>query len=63
LELAKAYSGLNQKDKALKALRQAVSNGLSNASAIEDDPDFGALKGDPEYQRIIDGMKKGGEQG
>lgn len=66
LELAKAYSGLNQKDKAIEALKKAVSNGLdgpNSARAIEDDPDFGALKGDPEYQRIIDGMKKGGERG
>ncbi|HEY6331402.1 MAG TPA: hypothetical protein VI756_18900 [Blastocatellia bacterium] len=63
LELAKAYAGLNQKDKALDALKKAVSNGLSNASAIEDDPDFGSLKNDPEYQRIIDGMKKGGDRG
>jgi len=63
LELAKAYTGWNQKGKAIEALKRAVANGFKDASAIERDPDFEPLRSDPEYKSIVSSLAGSGEPG
>ncbi len=52
------YSLLGEKQKALGWLRRAVELGNHNYPWFERDRNFDKLRGDPEYQRIMEGVRQ-----
>jgi len=52
-QLARAYARKGDKGKTLKALQAAVSRGFRDGAALEKNPDFKAVTGDPAFQRIL----------
>ncbi len=51
--LACDYSLLGEKDKALKALGDAVAAGLTNADQMRDDTDLANIREEPEYKKLF----------
>lgn len=58
LLLAETRVAEGNKKQALKDLREAVKRGLKNPEVLERDPDLQPLRADPEFQKIVEGMKK-----
>jgi len=56
-DLACAYSRLKEKNKALAALKKAVDNGYADLHSLESDPDLDFIRAEPEFQRILAGLK------
>jgi dienelactone hydrolase len=55
---AEAYAASGNKKDALKSIREALRRGLKNPDAIEKDRNLEALRTDPEFQKLVAGMKK-----
>ncbi|MGI9103251.1 MAG: tetratricopeptide repeat protein [Terriglobales bacterium] len=58
LLLAEVRVALGDKKRALQAIERAVHTGQIDAAALEQDRDLAPLFGDPEFQRIIGGLKQ-----
>jgi tetratricopeptide (TPR) repeat protein len=56
--LASAYSLNNEKEKALRALRQAVEKGFSDGEQLEKDVSFDPIREEREFKAILEGLKK-----
>lgn len=56
--LACVYSRLGEKKDALRALEAAVRNGVRDSGVIGSDPDLEAIRREPAYIRLLEGMKK-----
>jgi len=54
--LASAYAMEGQRNDALKWLRRAIELGNENKAWFERDPNWNSMRGDPEYQQIIDSI-------
>ena len=52
-ELAKAFTKLGDKKRALRALESAVAKGLKRASLLTDSPEFEPLQGEPRFQALV----------
>jgi len=59
-QLACAYSAAGDKKNALEKLRKAVETGSVRLSTIENAKSLDSLRADPEYKKVIEGMKKTG---
>ncbi|MGH9495094.1 MAG: TPR end-of-group domain-containing protein, partial [Candidatus Sulfotelmatobacter sp.] len=57
LLLAETHAQTGKKKQAISDLQQAVHRGLKDSEAIESNPRFEALKPDPEFQKLIAGLK------
>jgi predicted esterase len=57
LELARAYAGRKEKQKAIDSLKRAVANGLTDPTAIETQADFASLSAEPEFKTILTDLK------
>jgi predicted esterase len=57
LELARAYAGHKEKQKAIDSLKRAVVNGLTDPTAIENQADFANLSAEPEFKAIVTDLK------
>jgi len=55
--LASAYAMEGEREEALKWLRRALELGNHNRAWFEKDKNWDALRGDPEYQQIIQSIK------
>jgi hypothetical protein len=55
--LGRALALKKDKGKALEALQNAVAAGFRDRSALEREKAFDVLREDPDYQRIVEGMK------
>ena len=51
--LACSYAMLNQKVEAFEALHRALALGYADLDFLLSDPDLAALRGHPEFQRIV----------
>ena len=49
---------LNDRSRALDALKRAVEKGFKDAAALERDKDLDALRDDPAYKQIVEELKK-----
>ena len=58
LNLACVHSRLGEKKNAVRALETAVRCGLTNWQAIENDPDFEAIRKEKDYIRLLETLKK-----
>jgi predicted esterase len=58
LLLASAYAANSEKKKAIRALKNAVDNGFSDLGAIMENKAFDSVRDDPQYQRIVERLKK-----
>ena len=56
--LSRAYSLDGRIEKALEALRNAVAKGYTNFENLEGSRDLDPLRKNPEYKKLIDGLKK-----
>jgi len=56
--LAETHAAAGNRKQAIKDLREAVRRGLTDADGIESDSRLQVLKSDPDFQRLIDGMKR-----
>jgi adenylate cyclase len=56
--LACAYAVLGRHERALDLLDRAVRHGRGNLAWIEQDPDFGKLRGDPRFEAIVDRLRE-----
>ena len=56
--LAKAYSLNKEKRKAIDALKMAIERGFKDTAEIERDQEFDGLRGEAEFKRLVEGMKK-----
>lgn len=56
--LACAYSRNREKKKALRSLAAAVEMGFDRLSSLETDTDLANIRGEKEFQRLIEGLKK-----
>lgn len=52
-----AYSMLNNKEKAIDQLSEAVRRGFTDAAKIKEDPDFENIRKEPEYLKILESLK------
>jgi len=52
-DLACFYSLLGEKDKAVKALGEAVAAGFTNADQMQNDSDLANIRQEPEYQKLL----------
>jgi tetratricopeptide (TPR) repeat protein len=52
-----AYALAGDAEKALDALRRAVTHGWKNADHMEKDPDLKTLRDNPAFREIVDGLK------
>jgi len=57
-KLASAYSLDNQKEKALRTLKEAVEQGFSDAALLEKDKSFDPIRGEDEFKALLDLLKK-----
>jgi predicted Zn-dependent protease len=55
---AEAHTSAGNKKEAVKSLREALRRGLKNPEAIEKDRNLEALRTDPDYQKLVAGMKQ-----
>ena len=56
--LAWAYAANRDKKKSLESLNKAVEKGFSDAAMIETNKAFDSIRSDPEYQRILEKLKR-----
>lgn len=56
LLLADTHAAAGNKKQAVKDLQEAVRRGLNDAAVIESDPHLQLLKGDPGFQKLLDGL-------
>ncbi len=54
--MACACARLGRRDEAVGWLRKAVENGFTDGAFIEKDPDLEAIRAEPGYKKIIDGL-------
>ena len=57
-KLASAYSLNDQKEKALQTLKEAVVQGFSDAARLEKDKNFDPIRGEDEFEALLDLLKK-----
>jgi predicted Zn-dependent protease len=57
LLLAETRVRLGNKKAALKALEEAVKRGVKRPETLTQDPELQPLAGDPEFQRIVQGLR------
>lgn len=57
LGIAEARAGMGDHKRALKAIRQAVNTGRVSAEVLEKDRELAPLFSDPEFKKIIEGLK------
>jgi dienelactone hydrolase len=55
--LAETHAAAGNRKQAIKDLREAVHRGLADAEVIESDSRLQGLKSDPDFQRLIEGMR------
>jgi len=55
--LAALYSLQNLPDRALAALGKALDHGFDDYDALRSDPDLANLRGDPEFQKLLERHK------
>jgi hypothetical protein len=58
LLLADTHAAAGNKKQAIKDLQEAIRRGLKDASVLESDPGLQGLKGDTEFQRLIEGLEQ-----
>ncbi|HEX9106321.1 MAG TPA: tetratricopeptide repeat protein, partial [Longimicrobiales bacterium] len=51
--LAKTYAKAGMNDRALQYLRKALEEGFKEREKIPEEPDFAALKDNPEFQQLL----------
>jgi tetratricopeptide (TPR) repeat protein len=56
--LACSLALVGEKDKALKALRGAIRRGFSEFEKLREDPDLSSLRGEPEFQALLELSKE-----
>jgi len=56
LLLADTHAAAGNKKQAIKDLQEAVRLGLNDATVIESDPSLQLLKGDPGFQKLLEGL-------
>ncbi len=56
--LACAYARMGEKAKAFEWLDKSIAAGLTRPEAMGADPDLASLKGDPEYEKILDKARR-----
>ena len=49
------FSRIGETKKAVATLREAIGAGVTNFGWIKNDPDFDAIRNDPEYQEMMAG--------
>lgn len=54
--LGAAYARMNQRGRALDALRKAIASGFRNAERLASDDDFVSLRDDPKFKELIAGL-------
>ncbi|HVF90914.1 MAG TPA: hypothetical protein VNH22_12670 [Blastocatellia bacterium] len=57
-ELACAYSLKGDKKKAIETLKKSLDKGFKDIATIESDERLAAIRQEPEYKRLIEGLKK-----
>jgi hypothetical protein len=50
-------------DHALRTLRQAVARGYTNVDHMEQDPDFEAVRSEPEFRQLLAELRARGKPG
>ena len=55
--LAETHAATGNRKQAIKDLRETVRRGLADAEVIESDTRLQVLKSDPDFQKLIEGMK------
>ncbi|HET8646967.1 MAG TPA: hypothetical protein VFO85_15840, partial [Vicinamibacteria bacterium] len=55
VQTARLQAVLGRKEDALRALAQGIALGHGELRHIADDPDFDAVRGDPEFRRLVSG--------
>lgn len=58
LLLAETRTAMGNKKQAIKDVREAIRRGLKNAEVLEQDSNLRDLQADPEFQKIVEGLKK-----
>ncbi len=58
LLLADTHAAAGNKKQAIKDLQEAIRRGLKDVSVLESDPGLQGLKGDTEFQRLIEGLEQ-----
>ncbi len=61
--LACAFAVLGDHAKALELLEKATQRGRGNLTWMEQDPDLDSLRGNPEFERILDRLRSAAGQG
>lgn len=56
-ELAVAHAANSDRKRSLAALRKAFELGFRDAAALEREPAFDALRGEAEYERLVEGIR------
>jgi predicted esterase len=57
-KLAAAQAQMNDKDKALSSLKQAVDHGFKDAEKLENDFDFKSIRDEKQFKKIMEQLKK-----
>ena len=57
-DLARAYTLNGETKMAIEALRRAVAKGLTDATVIENQKDFDAIRSEIEFKTIVNGLKR-----
>jgi hypothetical protein len=55
--LATAWARLGDAGRTMEALESAVRTGWRDAAWMERDPEFGALRDDPAFRRLVDRLR------
>jgi tetratricopeptide (TPR) repeat protein len=55
---ATAYAGMNQTEKAIASLGQALQQGYADPDALRVDPDLAVLHGDARFEKMVEQAKK-----
>lgn len=61
--LACAFTILGDRERALELLDRATQRGRGNLAWIEQDPDLDSLRGDPQFEAIVDRLRAGSGKG